>query len=62
MKYLMLCFAMLMSLSSCKKDEDKQPDLPPETTTGANTAGFVVDDKIVVLPSYGYSTIPGGGG
>ena len=61
MKYLMLCFAMLISLSSCKKDEDKQPDLPPETTTGANTAGFVVDDKIVILPSDSYSSVPGTG-
>ena len=62
MKYLMLCFAMLMSLSSCKKDEDKQPDLPPETTTGENTAGFIVNGKTVVTPNYGYSSVPGGGG
>ena len=61
MKYLILCFAMLVSLSSCKKDEDKQPDLPPETITGANTAGFIVDGKTVVLPKNGYSSVPGGG-
>ena len=61
MKYLILCFAMLIGLSSCKKDEDKQPDLPPETTTGANTAGFIVDGKTVVLPKNGYSSVLGGG-
>ena len=60
MKYLILCFAMLISLSSCKKEE-LESKLPPETTTGKNTAGFIVDGKTVVLPSNGISSVPGSG-
>ena len=60
MKYLMLCVAMLISLSSCKKEE-LESKLPPETTTGKNTAGFIVDGKTVVLPSNSVSSVPGSG-
>ena len=60
MKYLMLCFAMLIGLSSCKKEE-LESKLPPETTTGKNTAGFIVDGKTVILPSESYSSVPGSG-
>ena len=60
MKYLMICFAMLIGLSSCSK-EDIESKLPPETTTGKNTAGFIVDGKTVVLPSNSVSSVPGSG-
>ena len=61
MKHLIVCFAALLLLGSCTK-EDLESILPPETTTGANTAGFIVDGKTVVVPKYGYSSVPGGGG
>lgn len=60
MKHLIVCFAALLLLGSCTK-EDLESILPPETTTGANTAGFIVDGKTVVLPSNSVSSVPGSG-
>jgi hypothetical protein len=37
---------ILCSFSRCKKDDD--PQLPPETTTGANTFGCKVNGKVFV--------------
>ena len=62
MKHLLIYFAAFFLLASCTKEEEAQPELPPETTTGENTAGFIVNNKTVVTPNYGYSSVPGGGG
>lgn len=56
----LIVFMLLLTLAGCRKEET-QPDLPPETTTGANTAGFIVNGKKVILPKDAYSSIPGGG-
>lgn len=47
MKNLFLIFFATFSLSCCDKDDDKTPleQLPPATTTGANTAGCLVNGK-----------------
>lgn len=42
---LLLAFAILLTSSSCKK-QNTGPQLPPETQTGANTLGFKIDGKI----------------
>ena len=60
MKHLIVCFAALLLLGSCTK-EDLESILPPETTTGENTAGFIVDEKTVILPSNSVSSVPGTG-
>jgi hypothetical protein len=60
MKYLMLYALLLLTLAGCSST-DPEPNLPPETTTGENTAGFIVDGKTVVLPSNSYSSVPGTG-
>lgn len=48
MKNLILILFTTFSLSCCNKDEDKTPieQLPPATTTGANTAGCLVDGEV----------------
>lgn len=47
MKNLILILITTLSLSCCSKDDNKTPleQLPPATTTGANTAGCLVDDQ-----------------
>ena len=47
MKNLILIFLATLTLSCCDKDEDKTPleQLPPATTTGANTAGCLVNGQ-----------------
>lgn len=48
MKNLLLLFAVLLSLNSCdKEDNSKTPleQLPAQTTTGANTAGCLVNGE-----------------
>ena len=49
MKHLLLLFTVLMALNACSKDDD-HASLPPETQTGANTVGCLVNGK-VYLPS-----------
>jgi hypothetical protein len=51
MKNLILILITTFSLSCCNKDEDKTPieQLPPATTTGANTAGCLVNG-VAFLP------------
>ena len=51
MKKLFLILFATFSLSCCNKDEDKTPieQLPPATTTGANTAGCLVNG-VAFLP------------
>lgn len=51
MKNLILILFTTFSLSCCNKDEDKTPieQLPPATTTGANTAGCLVNG-VAFLP------------
>jgi hypothetical protein len=39
---------MLFTFSQCKKDKNKEPQLPPETTTGAMTFGCKVNGKVFV--------------
>ena len=47
MKNLILIFLATLTLSCCNKDDDKTPieQLPPATTTGANTAGCLVNGQ-----------------
>ena len=47
MKNLILIFLATLTLSCCDKDDDKTPleQLPPATTTGANTAGCLVNGQ-----------------
>ena len=47
MKNLILIFLATLTLSCCDKDEDKTPleQLPPATTTGANTAGCLLNGQ-----------------
>jgi len=45
MRYLLSC--LLFYLTACSKT-DPAPALPPETTTGANTAGCKADDEILI--------------
>ena len=51
MKNLILILIATFSLSCCNKDENKTPieQLPPATTTGANTAGCLVNG-VAFLP------------
>ena len=51
MKNLILILLTTFSLSCCNKDEDKTPieQLPPATTTGANSAGCLVNG-VAFLP------------
>jgi hypothetical protein len=51
MKNLILILFITFSLICCNKDEDKSPieQLPPVTTTGANTAGCLVNG-VAFLP------------
>ena len=48
MKNLILIFLATLTLSCCDKDDDKTPleQLPPATTTGANTAGCLVNGQV----------------
>jgi hypothetical protein len=54
MKNLILILITTFSLSCCNKDEIKTPieQLPPATTTGANTVGCLVNGE-VLLPKGG---------
>jgi len=51
---------LLLTLASCSL-QDQEPNLPPKTITGENTAGFLVDGKTIVLPSNSVSSVPGSG-
>ena len=50
MKKFFLILLTTFSLICCNKDEDKTPieQLPPATTTGANTAGCIINGKIII--------------
>ncbi len=53
MKYIKLLFAAIsvmtiFTFSQCKKNKDDEPQLPPETTTGAMTFGCKVNGKVFV--------------
>lgn len=39
---------MLFTFSQCKKNKTEEPQLPPETTTGAMTFGCKIDGKVFV--------------
>lgn len=56
MKNLLFLFTMVLSLSCCDKDDNKPinpiDQLPPETQTGANTAGCLVDGKAFLPKGY----------
>ncbi len=60
MKKLLLLLTLTLTLSCCNKDEDKTPieQLPPITTTGANTAGCIINGKILI-PKNGSQAIGG---
>ena len=67
MKTKILIFLTILSLVGCSKDNPKQSDplslLPPETQTGANTFGCIINNQ-VFYPRDGTSTLfsPGGKG
>ncbi len=64
MKNTILSLAAIVLLSSCSKDNGTPQDqLPPETQTGANTFGCVINNQ-VFYPRDGTSTLfnPGGKG
>lgn len=49
MKQLLLIIASFILLNAgCKKKKDEEPQLPPETTTGAMTFGCKVNGKVFV--------------
>jgi hypothetical protein len=50
--HLILFVLALFSLSQCKKD-DEAPQLPPETTTGANQAGCRINGQVLIPRSKG---------
>ncbi|MDO7875107.1 hypothetical protein Q5H93_10225 [Hymenobacter sp. ASUV-10] len=43
MKSSFIAAAILLALSSCQKDDISPDELPPATSTGAETLGFVID-------------------
>lgn len=43
---LLFLFTVLLTASSCKKQKNNEPQLPPETQTGANTVGFKINGKV----------------
>ena len=45
---ILIYILSFISLTACNKDdnnENQQDQLPPITTTGANTAGCIIDEK-----------------
>ena len=59
MKNLIFLFATLFTLSCCSKDNNTVDDkLPPITQTGANTAGCIINGK-VLIPKNGVSSFAG---
>lgn len=61
MKNLILILLTAVSLSCCSKDDNKSPNqLPPETHTGANTFGAIINRQIMV-PRNSIGYIPPGG-
>ena len=60
MKNLLILIITILFFASCSKDSaETQPDqLPPITTTGANTAGCLIDGK-VLIPKNGSQAIGG---
>jgi hypothetical protein len=45
MKFPLTAAAILLSLSSCQKDDISPDELPPATSTGAETLGFLIDNS-----------------
>lgn len=43
-----LLIVTIFTFSQCKKNKDEEPQLPPETTTGAMTFGCKVNGKVFV--------------
>jgi hypothetical protein len=55
----LLFFISLFAMTACSKNDDAPQDqLPPATTIGANTAGCLIDGK-VLIPKNGISSISG---
>lgn len=51
---------MALTLSCCSKDDNKSPNqLPPETQTGANTFGAIINGQ-VMIPRNSIGYIPPG--
>ena len=46
MKNLLLLVTILVTLSCCSNNDDNGDTLPPETQTGANTVGCLVNGKV----------------
>ncbi len=44
----LLAVISIVSLAACRKNKDKEPQLPPETTTGAMTFGCKINGKVFV--------------
>ena len=48
MKATILLLSVFLSLSSCSKDSAPQDQLPTVTTIGANTAGCIINSKVII--------------
>jgi hypothetical protein len=48
MKNLILIFLTFLMLAGCDKKNDENNQLPPLTTTGANTAGCLVNGRVFI--------------
>jgi len=59
MKHTFLVLLTTLSLSCCNNDDNTSQDqLPPITTTGANTAGCIINGK-VLIPKNGINSTSG---
>jgi len=50
---LLFALSFVLISNGCKKKKDDEPQLPPETTTGANTFGCKVNGKVFIPRSGG---------
>ena len=50
---LLFSLTVLFTASSCKKQKNNEPQLPPETQTGANTLGFKINGKVYTASGKG---------
>lgn len=55
MKKLLLLLTIALTLSCCNNDDDSGSSLPPETQTGANTVGCLVNGKVFLPHQEGLS-------
>tara|TARA_R110001583_G_scaffold185065_1_gene344967 strand:- start:914 stop:1444 length:531 start_codon:yes stop_codon:yes gene_type:complete len=56
MKNLLFLLTVLLTLSCCNNDDDSAASLPPETQTGANTVGCLVNGKVFLPHAEGINS------